>query len=92
MKFSMYSIRDSLSGFMTPVIEQNDAIAMRNFQMACDVHQLPADSLMRWKPDDFTLFKIAEFDSEFGTVSPIVPPVVVCSGLSLRKGVVQNEV
>ena len=34
MKFGVYAIRDSKSGFMTPTFEPNDAVAMRNFTHA----------------------------------------------------------
>ena len=34
MIFGIYSIRDHLTGFMTPVIEQTDAAALRNFSLA----------------------------------------------------------
>lgn len=83
MIFGMYSIRDSLTGFMTPVLEQNDASALRNFRMACDSYpQESGRSVMRWKPSDFSFFKIADFDSESGEITPIVPPRFISSGLS----------
>lgn len=84
MIFGIYSIRDHLSGFMTPVIEQNDAIALRNFTMACQAY--PEDSsrsLMKWKPDDFTFFKIGEFDSDSGVITPYSAPEFIASGLSV---------
>lgn len=87
MTFGMYSIRDSLTGFMTPVLEQNDAAALRNFQMACDTY--PKDSgksLMRWKPADFSLFKIGYFDSDSGLLTSITPPAYIAGGLSVRAG------
>lgn len=90
MILGIYSIRDSLSGFMTPVVEQNDAIALRNFTMACQ--QYPSDpgvSLMKWKPDDFTFFKLGEFDSESGIISPLSAPEYIASGLSVS-GVVKK--
>lgn len=86
MRFGVYSIRDHLVGFQTPVIEQNDALALRNFQMAVD--QFPrqqGQSLMSWRPSDFDFFKIADFDSESGLLSPIVPPQLIASGCSLQR-------
>lgn len=76
MKFGMYAIRDVLSGFMTPVLESNDAVAMRNFRMATDTNS----GLMHYRPSDFALYHIADFDAELGVLTPIVPPVVVCNG------------
>lgn len=84
MIFGVYSIRDHLSGFQTPVIEQNDALALRNFQMAID--QYPRErgaTLMSWRPSDFDFFKIGEFDSSSGRISPLVPPELISSGLSI---------
>lgn len=76
MKFGVYAIRDVLSGFMTPVLESNDAVAMRNFRMATDTNP----GLMHYRPGDFALYRIADFDSERGTLFPIVPPELVCNG------------
>lgn len=88
MKLGMYCVRDSVTGFMTPTLDQNDAAALRNFAMACDSSDNSFRSLMSWKSDDFTLFKIADFDSSSGVLTPIVPPVLVASGYSVhQKGV-----
>lgn len=87
MTFGMYSIRDALVGYMTPVLESNDAIAMRNFAMALS-RPPESDSLMSWRPADYDLFLVARFDSETGAVAPVTPPVLVASGVSLapKKG------
>lgn len=77
MIFHLYSIRDELSGFLTPVIEQNDAIAMRNFRMACSS---AGNSLMSWRPSDFSLYCLATFDSLSGAVVPLNPIEIVCRG------------
>lgn len=82
MMYSMYSVRDALTGFMTPVLEHNDPVAVRNFSMACD--RIKADqSVMAWRPSDFALYRIAEFNSETGELRPLVPPVLVCNGDSV---------
>ena len=85
MKFGMYCVRDAATGFMTPTLDQNDAAALRNFSMACDSSESSFRSLMSWKSDDFTLFKIADFDSETGQLTPIVPPSLIASGYSIRQ-------
>lgn len=82
MLLRLYSVRDVLSGFMTPVLEQNDAIAMRNFQMACDSFR-PDTTLMTWRPSDYSLYCIASFDTDSGVISPFTPIELVCSGDSL---------
>ena len=84
MIFSVYSVRDALSGFMTPVLEQNDAMAMRNFRMACDA-SFSDPSLMRWKPSDFQLYRVATFDSESGVFRSLDPIELICSGDSVKE-------
>lgn len=79
MRFRMYSIRDRLSGFMTPVLEQSDSVAMRNFRMACD-SQKRDSSVIAFKPDDFSLYHIADFNSETGFLQPTNPIELICSG------------
>lgn len=60
MKLGLYSIKDAKTGFMTPVLEQNDASALRNFAYA--VNQ--PGNIMGVYPNDFALFYIAEFDTD----------------------------
>lgn len=84
MIFRVYSIQDRLSGFQTPVLEQSDPVAMRNFAMACDVMRKDT-SVMAYRPGDFCLYHIADFDTSSGVVSPVVPVELVCSGSSLKE-------
>ena len=56
MKFGLYSIKDAKTGFMTPVLEQGDPAALRNFAHA--VNQ--PDSIMHDCPNDFSLFKVTK--------------------------------
>ncbi|WGL31294.1 nonstructural protein [Dipodfec virus UOA04_Rod_862] len=85
MIFQVYSVRDHLTGFMTPVLEQNEAVAVRNFSMACD--RLKVDSsVMAWRPSDFALYQIGSFDSDSGLVAPLSPPKLICNGDSVSGG------
>lgn len=84
MIFQMYSIQDRLSGFQTPVLEQSDPMAMRNFAMACDVVKRES-SVMAFRPADFSLYRIASFDTSSGQLTPLVPIELVCSGSSLQE-------
>lgn len=79
MIFKVFSIRDRLTGFMTPVLEQSDAVAIRNFRMACDV-QKRDQSIMAFNPSDFSLYHIADFDSESGLLTPVQPLDFLCHG------------
>lgn len=85
MKIGVYSMRDQLSGFLTPTFELNDQIAIRNFSYAIK----KPDTLLFASAKDFDLIKIGEFDSDTGELTPI-SPTVVCQGISLVKG--HNEV
>lgn len=72
MIYGLYSIKDAKTGFMTPVLEQNDAAALRNFSHA--VNQ--SDSIMHDCPNDFSLFKVANYDTDHG-VDPYSSPVLI---------------
>ena len=82
MKLGLYCIKDAKTGFMTPVVEQNDASALRNFSFA--VNQ--SDSLMYDSPNDFSLFKVADFDTEVGIQA--IPSLILVADASevLRNG------
>lgn len=85
MRLPMFSVRDVLTGFMTPVLEQNEAAAMRNFRVACEA--AASQSLMAARPSDFSLYHVADFDTETGVLYPVTPVVVVCHGGSLYEKV-----
>lgn len=72
MKLGLYSIKDAKTGFMTPVLEQGDPAALRNFAYA--VNQ--SDSIMHDCPNDFSLFKVANFDTDKG-VEPVTSPILI---------------
>lgn len=78
MIMPMYSIRDALTGYMTPVLEHNDASAMRNFRVACEQ---PGSSLMYARSEQFSLYRIAHFDTDTGVLTPVQPPDLVCQGV-----------
>ena len=82
MEFGMYSIKDAKTGFMTPVVEQNDAAALRNFAHA--VNQ--PDSLMHDCPNDFTFFKVSDFDTDAGIIAIPTPILVADASEVLRNG------
>ena len=82
MRLALYSIKDAKTGFMTPVVEQNDAAALRNFSHA--VNQL--DSLMHDCPNDFSFFKVADFDTDAGIIGIPNPILVADASEVLRNG------
>lgn len=83
MKLGVYSIRDSLTGFMNVTLEQNDASAIRNFEHAVT----RVDSLFYSHPEHYSLFKIGEFDTQHGFIDGI-DSVILCvaSDILSKKG------
>lgn len=69
MVYGIYSIRDNLVGFMSPVVDVNENTARRNFARA--VNQ--ADSALDFSPNDFDLYKLGSFDDQTGVIEPCLP-------------------
>lgn len=88
MIFSIYSIKDQLTGFLTPSFDQNDASAMRNFSFALR----RSDLLLGSYPQHYDLYCLGTFDSDTGCIMPI-DPQIVCTGSSLltQKGVADGD-
>ena len=83
MILGMYSIKDAKTGYMTPVLEQNDAAALRNFAHA--VNQ--PDGIMNSCPNDFALYKVAQFDTDRGLVPLDGDPVQVVDASEVLRNV-----
>lgn len=81
MIYGMYAIRDTKAGFGQPIIEANNAVAMRNFYNAF----VDKNSVLFNNKKDFDLFKIGEYDSELGLVTGLVHELIA-------EGVNANEV
>lgn len=79
MKHPVYAVRDVKGTFWTPQVDQNDAAAIRNFAMMVN----NPSGVVGFAPSDFELYKVAEFDSEVGTLTPIEPIQFVVNGLSV---------
>lgn len=84
MIYGLYAIRDVKTGFMTPVMEANDASAVRNF-----AHSIQSsEGILFTFAQDFSLYHIADFNAETGHIAPLVPIIQVADGaavLSARK-------
>lgn len=88
MIFSIYSIKDQFTGFLTPSFDQNDSSAKRNFSFALG----RSDLLLGSFPQHYDLYCLGTFDSDTGCIVPISPELV-CSGSYLlkQKGVVGSD-
>lgn len=82
MILPMFSIKDRKTGFLTPVVEQTEASAIRNFQHA--VQQGP-QSLFYTHADDYVLCKIGMFDTEHGRLIPEEDIVFVAEAADLKE-------
>lgn len=80
MKCFIYSIRDVYTGFLNPTFEVSDAVARRNFEHA--VAAAP-ESLFTSHPDDYSLYRIGEFDTDTGLLYPLSVPELVIDARSI---------
>lgn len=79
MLYPVYSYRDNKYKFGMPIVDQNDETAIRGFAFAVNNRQ----GIMNFAPADFDLYKIGIFDSEKGTLEPVVPIQLIVSGSSV---------
>ena len=84
MTFGVYCVRDVKAGFQTPTCQVNDAVAIRGFASAV----MQSDSVLFTHAQDFSLYKIAEFDADTGRMTPLDLPVqlIEASDALLMKG------
>ncbi len=78
MKKPVYSIRDARIGFMTPILEENDASAIRGFQNAV----IAGEGYFARFANEYDLYRVGEFDSESGQFENQIPDLL-CSGASV---------
>lgn len=80
MKYPVYSVRDVHVGFNPPTTDLNDNVAKRNFSYAINN---PDNGVMNFRPQDYDLYRIAEFDTESGLMIPLTVPELVVTGSSV---------
>lgn len=89
MNVNIYSIFDSAAkAYGRPLFLKTDGLAMRVFVDA--VNSLE-DSDIRNHPEQFTLFKIGEFDDSTGTLSTEAPPVLLAKGHEVKNVTTTTE-
>ncbi len=76
MKMNLYVIRDQRTSFMTPTVDYNDQSAVRNFEHAV----LQKDSLFNTHAEDYSLYRIGEYDNNTGCVVSEESPVLILDG------------
>lgn len=80
MLYNVYSIRDTKTGYMSPLVDVNHAAAVRNFYHSV----INADSILRTYSVDFELYHIGGFDSDSGELIPQVPEFVASGADAFR--------
>lgn len=73
MVYNVYSMRDALTGFMTPTIAQSDAVAVRFFTHAV----VNSQDILSSHVQHFSLYRIGSFDTDKGTLNHIEPELVI---------------
>lgn len=76
----IYSVRDQFTGYGQPFTAASDAVAIRDFRIACNKR----DGLLYACPKDFDLMCLGTFDPELGVICSEAP-VIVASGASFVK-------
>lgn len=61
MTLTMYALKDELNGFTTPIPFMNEELAKRYLK-----DQYMSNPTVKNTPEDFSLWKVGEFDSETG--------------------------
>lgn len=79
MIYPVFCMRDLKVGFLSPTVDQNDQTAIRNFSYAVNGN----NSMMNYSPGDFQLYKVGTFDSQKGTILPLVPIELVAEGVNV---------
>lgn len=76
MMYGLYAMRDVKTGFMTPAMDVNDQAAIRNF-----CHTIAnADNILYTFAQDFSLYHIANYDSDSGIIDPCIPVIYLIDG------------
>lgn len=77
-----YSVYDNLGEkFYTPVLFQNENVAKRWF---AGVVNNEKEELISKNPQDFSLYKLAEFDERTGNITS--EKEKICDAIALKKG------
>lgn len=75
MSFGLYAIRDVKTSFLSPAIDVNDQAAVRNFYHTVQ----NSEGVMYSCPQDFSLYRVGEFDADSGLLIPASPIVYLAS-------------
>lgn len=74
MIYGIYSMRDVKTGYLPCNVDVNDDSAKRNFDFAFK----NANSMFANYPSDYSLYKLGEYDTDSGEITPLYPPTWLC--------------
>lgn len=80
MTIGIYSMKDLKVGYGPVFPEQNDNTAKRLFGTQMNA----ANSIQSFSPADFQLFKLGEYDTESGIITPC-EPILLLDGYNVVK-------
>ena len=73
-KYNIYSVKDVKMGFMTPIYQKNDAVAVRDLSNV--VNDKTNKTFISENYEDVELYKLGEFDEETGEIIPEVKFII----------------
>ena len=85
MRRALYSYHDRCRGFLAPFSASTDDEAKRGFLYSCEKMEY-----MAFSPDDFSLYKVGEYDDESGELISCTPPLFIVRGF--KKEVVEDGI
>ena len=89
MLYNVYSVLDVNVGYGVPIVQDNDAVAMRSFENGC----VDRSSIWHTHCSDFSLWCVGTFETSTGILEPCTPRKI-CSAfdfVSALKGVYDGE-
>lgn len=88
MKKTLYAIKDDLSEFAAPIAiiaRSDDEVGKRYFRKMCQT-----TDIMIGNEDQFSLYKVGEFDTETGNITNYDPEFIE-RGVKTHGNTIQNE-
>lgn len=87
MKNIIFSIYDQKAkAYLTPFFAVTEGLAIRMFSGTINTE----DNYISKNPEDFTLYKIGEFDDSNGTITPCDPEALT-NGLRMKEAKIAKE-
>lgn len=72
MIYALYTIRDNLVGFGSPMAAENDPVAVRMFEHAFKM----SDSIFRTRPSEYDLYYIGDYNTDTAEITSTVPRLI----------------